>query len=370
MLTDRDVVPYLLKGKLISTASIIEGDLVVTDVSRRNRNYTILREHGPDYLFKQGVGPEGRATIAHEAYIYQQFQQHQKYFALSRYLPRFYHYDEQEGVLILECLRSAQNLREYHMAGRFSLAVARTVGNALGTFHGSMRMAGKSLEEEVAFSGLPPWVFSIHRPDPSIFQRISRGNIHLIQLIQQFPEIGKLLDQLHMQWRRETLIHYDFKWDNCLLSTQPGSRRKARLAIVDWELADRGDPCWDVASAFNDYLSCWLLSIPITGEAPSEEALALARYPLERMQPAMLTFWQAYVRRMKLPEEVADLWLLRTMRYTGARMIQTIFEHLEQSVQFNSSAGYLLQLSLNILQQPLEALVDLLGFPLRPLRSI
>jgi thiamine kinase-like enzyme len=370
VLTQSEVVPYLLKRKLVRTVSIVESDLVVTDVSRRNHNYTVLSERSPSYLLKQGAGPEAKATLAHEAAVYQLLQEEPEYSLLSRYLPRYYGYDSQEGILILELLWNGQSLREYHHKGRFSTTVARIVGDALGTLHRFARTMGRQLEGQFPFSSQLPWILSIHRPDLNIFQQTSGANIQLVQLIQQFPEIGQHLDELCQQWTTETLIHYDFKWDNCVMSMQTGPGRKRRLAIVDWEMADRGDPCWDVASMFNDYLNFWLLSIPITGETLSEEVLELARYPLERMQPAMSSFWQAYVRRMELRDETADVWLLRTMRYTGARMIQTAFEYMQTSVQLNSTARYMLQLSLNILQQPLEAVVDLLGFPLRPLRTI
>ena len=49
MLTQVEVVPYLLQHNLISTASIVESDLLVADASRRNRNFKVISERGPSY---------------------------------------------------------------------------------------------------------------------------------------------------------------------------------------------------------------------------------------------------------------------------------------------------------------------------------
>jgi len=95
--------------------------------------------------------------------------------------------------------------------------------------------------------------------------------------------------------------------------------------LVDWELACVGDPCWDIGSVFNDYLSFWLLSVPVTGQELSEESLALARYPLDKMQPAIGAFWAAYIRRMGLDAGTADEWLVRSVQFAAARLLQTAF---------------------------------------------
>lgn len=369
MLTQSEVASYLLKRKLVSAESIVDGDLVVIDVSRRNRNYKVISERSPGYLLKQGVGPEGIATLTNEAAVYQLLQSNRSTRGLDCYLPRCYEYDPEEHILILELQRNGQDLREYHMnQGRFTTSVARNLGDALGMLHRLTKVQEKLGEDSQRFSGRPPWILSIHRSDPGIFQRVSNANIQLIRIVQQFPEFCEHLDKLRHDWMVETLIHQDMKWDNCIVFAKPGSQRKSMLKIVDWELANLGDPCWDAGSVFSNYLSFWLLSIPITGEAPPERFIELARYPLEKMQPAIRSFWQAYVQQMELSVATSDEWLLRAVQYGGARLVQTAFEQMQMSGQLMGNAVCLLQLSLNILRRPQEALVDLLGLPLRQLR--
>ncbi|MFQ6114058.1 MAG: hypothetical protein ACE5NG_08195 [bacterium] len=74
MLTQLEIVPYLLRRALINPDSIVFGDLIVVDASRRNRNFKVMSERGPCYLLKQGVGQEGIATVAHEASVYKLLQ--------------------------------------------------------------------------------------------------------------------------------------------------------------------------------------------------------------------------------------------------------------------------------------------------------
>jgi hypothetical protein len=126
-----------------------------------------------------------------------------------------------------------------------------------------------------------------------------------------------------------------------------------------------GDPCWDIGSVFSNYLSFWLLSIPITGEAPPDQFVELAQYPLESMQPAIHSFWRSYIRGMELDAATSDEWLLRAVRYGATRLVQTAYEQMQMSIHLTGNVVCLLQLSLNILLRPQESIVHLLGLPLR-----
>jgi Phosphotransferase enzyme family len=363
MLAHRDLALYLLKRQFITAASIVEDDLLLMDASRRNYNLKVISERGPSYFVKQGVGPDGIATIGHEAVVYELIQSLPGSPQLQCYLPHCYEYDPQEHLLILELLRDVQDFREYHTRnGRFSTTLATTMGNALSRLHCMARVAA-TRDEKMGFSGRLPWILSLHRPGLGIFRNISNANLQLIQIIQYSSEFRRMLDELRQGWRAITLIHHDIKWDNCLVFAPANSRRKTRLKIIDWEFADLGDPCWDAGAVFSNYLSFWLFSIPITGEEPPDRFLELAQYPLERMQPAIRAYWQAYVQGMGLDRATSKEWLLRAVKYSAARLIQTAFEHLQMSIHLTSNLVCLLQLSLNIMQRPYEAIAHLLGIP-------
>ena len=371
MLTQLEVVPYLLQYKLVSVDTFVDGDLVVEDASRRNRNFKVISELAPSYFLKQGIGQDGVVTVASEAAVYELFWSERANDELRRYLPHFYKYDPGERMLVLEFLRDAQDLEEYYAhRKRFSAVLASAMGNALGTLHSLKWTEEKTNKGVQRLTHRPPWILSLHHPIPGIFGQISSANVHIIKIIQQFPEFCNLLDGLFQEWRIETLIHFDLKWNNWLIVGDSAGRKMARLKIVDWELAGRGDPCWDLGSVFSDYLSLWLLSIPATGDIPPDKFPELARYPLNRMQPAMRSFWEAYVRRMNLDGSRSHEWLLRSVKYAAARLVQTAFERMQMAMQPTGNIICFLQLSLNILQRPEEAIVHLLGIPLQGMRLL
>ena len=368
MPAQEQVLAYLRRRNFLGPHSIVDGDLSVLDASRRNRNFKILGEEAPHYLVKQGVDPERIATIAHEAAVYHLLHSRSLDATTREYLPRFYAYDSSEHVLILEFFPDAHNLREYHSQHRrISSAIAVDMGHALGALHHSMGATALTDSDVATLTRNPPWVLFIHRPDLRILRQISGANIELIKLIQHSAELCEFLDAMRAGWRSDALIHFDIKFDNLLALAGSSEASKTRLKIIDWELAGLGDPCWDVGSVFMDYLSLWLLSIPITGETPPDRFPELATYPLERMQPAMRSFWHSYVRRMKLDAVGADEWLVRAVKYAAGRMVQTAFEQTQMSMQLNGNVICMLQVSLNMLRRPHEAILHLLGIPLAQL---
>ncbi len=365
MLAIQEVAPYLLHRKLISPEVVVRGDLLVIDEARRNSNYKVMSRQGPGYLLKQGIGPNGSAMVAREARIYLSIQARADAQRLRRYLPNCYGYDPETGVLILELLYEAESmgsLRRRH--GRCSTALASAVGEALGSLHALPGREKQPSGQERELFYNPPWALAIHRPPLAIFRDISSANLRLIEMIQNTTEFCRLLDELRQGWRMDTLIHFDIKGDNLVVYTPPNGQRKTRVALVDWESARMGDVCWDIASVFSDYLGHWLFSIPITGEEPPERFLEMARYPLESIQPAIRAFWHSYVRCMGMDKAMSMQTLLRSVRYSAVRLLQTGYESLQLSSQLSGNIYGLLQLSLNILQRPLEASVYLLGIPL------
>ena len=359
MLDQSNVAAYLLHRELISGASIVDGDFTVMDVSRRNRNFKVTSQLGPSYLLKQSAGQEGGASLAYESGVYQVLHELREDRSLQRYLPRHYAYDEQENILILELLRDAPSLQEHHAQGRFSTAIAAALGLALSKFHRLTSSASRS--DFGRFSARMPWVLSLHRPSLEMFRDISNANLQLIRIVQNAAGLPAILDELRQGWRVDTLIHNDLKWDNCLVCSYAKTRRAPQLKIVDWEFAGMGDACWDAGAILSSYLSFWLNSIPVTGEDPPDRFLELARYPLQRMQPAIRHYWEAYVQGMGFDASKAQEMLLRSTKYAAARLLQTGFEQMQNSVKLTGNLICLLQLSLNIMLRPQEAIAHLLG---------
>lgn len=185
MLEQGEAVSYLLGRGLVDACSVVDGGIVVREVSRRNRNFAVDVGDAPSYLLKQGFGPGGAATVAHEAAVYQKLSVTGG--AMDAYLPRFHGYDSDKRVLILELIRGAEDLGAYHWRRRrFPATLASAVGDALGRLHGA------ALPEVGAmFSGRPPWVLSIHRPELSIFREASAASLELVKAVQSVSSLGR-----------------------------------------------------------------------------------------------------------------------------------------------------------------------------------
>jgi hypothetical protein len=363
MLRQSEATAYLLRHSFVTSEAIVDGDLALVDVSRRNHNLQVTTNKGPCYLLKQGAGRDGKAGVAHEAAAYRLFESSSE---LQRYLPRCVYYDCDESLLVLELIPNSENLRTYHSRqGSFPTSFAATLGKALSAVH---RYGTLALERDALgrFSGRLPWALFLDQPGLAIFHDISSANLQLIRILQSSTAFRGQMNELRSAWRADAFIHHDMKWDNCLVFSESASGRKSRLKVIDWEFADRGDPCWDIGAVFGSYLNFWLTSIPITGEEPPDRFLELARYPLNQMQPAMRACWRAYIRGMRLDVATSQEWLRRVVRYGAIRLIQAGYEQMQAATHLTGNLVCLLQLSLNILQRPHEAIVHLLGIPLEP----
>jgi 5-methylthioribose kinase len=361
--TNSSIVHYLLERGFLTFESVVDGDVVVAEATSRHRNFVVIRKHKFSYFVKQiqDWQPEAATTLQREALCYQLAQRELTLAPLAPLMPKYHAFDSRRGILILELLPEAENLSVYHRRlGKFPTEVAAKLGHALGTYH---RAIGTSLQDSPHYSAFPkqvPWIFSFHQ-GVSPFNSLSGANSQLLAILQQYPELPQALDDLRSQWQTDTLIHGDMKWDNCIVYPQGDGNGELNLKVVDWEIADLGDACWDVGAIFQTYISFWVLSMPMTGEAQPGQLVEQAPYPLEAMQPAMQTFWKTYVETRQVRDEDVAQLLERCVNYSAARMLQTVYEHMLFSPQITANAVCLLQVSLNILQNPQEAIAVLLG---------
>ena len=361
MLSERETLCYLLTKGLITSEVAVRAGVRVEDASRRNRNFKVICASGPSYLVKQGIGIQGTDTIAHEGAVYTYLHAN----GGAPYLPACFGFDDDRKILILELMQGAQDFRQYHARrGIFGPTIAGQLGLLLGLLH-AKNPAGNLRRSSAPFlADQPPWILSIARPPSVVLREISDANLTLVRAIQQSSELPALLESLRQEWRTETLIHHDIKWDNCIVHTEIVGGKAKRLKIIDWEGASIGDPCWDVGSVFSNYLSFWLFSNPDLGDGAPEQFLESARYPLETMHNAIGTFWRTYASAMGLQRADSHERLLRATRYAAARLIQTGYEYLAVTPHFTRAIAFLLQLSANVMKRPQEAIAHLLGIPL------
>ncbi|HYJ33889.1 MAG TPA: aminoglycoside phosphotransferase family protein [Candidatus Binatia bacterium] len=356
MLDETEIIRVLLRSGLLDERTLLDEQLCIEGAQGRNRSHRIHSPEGPCYFVKQGNGPEAVSSVHREASIYQYLLSQSPRNALHDALPEFFGYHERDGLLVLGLSRGAQTLRDFYANhGRIPGGAAVAMGRALAALHrlpprrepgGGMRFG-------------PAWPLSIHRPWIGVLREASSANLDLIAAIQEFPAFGAHLDDLRTKWRPRTLIHFDLKADNCVMT--PRTPADWALKIVDWETCETGDPSWDVGSVFCDYLSLWVHAIPVLADATPQQFLELTRFPLDRMRSPARAFWNSYVQELRLTDGEAREALLLALQYSAARLLQAAFERTQTIEHLTGTVVCMLQLSWNILERPGEAAHQLLG---------
>lgn len=362
-LTTSNIVHYLLGCGLVTLESVVDGDFLVVSTPRRNQNFKVLRGNSAGFFVKQiqNWDPQTIASMQCEATCYWLARNDPDFAPLASLLPGFYAFDSGRHILVLELLPNGESLTEYHhRLGRFPTEVATQLGNALGTYHRQVGTKMVSAPPNTAFQKKIPWVLSVHKQSIEMFNPVSAANSQLLNIVRQYPEFQAALDTLRENWKATSLIHGDIKWDNCVIYSQKSGNGEERLKIVDWEMADIGDPYWDVGSIIQGYLTSWIMSMPVSVDAPPSQLVEKAQFPLEHMQPAIRAFWDSYILTREVDDTVARELLELSVKYAAARMIQTAYEYMYYSPQLNASIVYLLQVSMNILESPKDAIAHLL----------
>jgi hypothetical protein len=358
MLTHAQIVYYLIERGLLKAGTVVDGGLRMIDLSHRNYNTAVIT-HGRCYLIKQAAEASGDEGIANEAALYNFFSTlKEEREAFVRLLPRCFGYDAARRLIILEFIRNARDIQQHHMSVQaLPEHIAASLGESLALLHSASQRLDTAA---VALrANEPPWPLSIHQPEYWLIRESSEANIQMIRAIQQFNEFCALLDGLRRDWAADTLIHFDLKWENCLVV---GRREPTVVKIVDWELARIGDPQWDVATVLSAYLHFWLLFVPISAGVPIESSLECARHPLQSVQRALQAFWHAYARKMRFGPRDSERLLLRAVRYSSASLLRFCYEQLQTSITLTANVVSALQLSFNILNDPERAVSELFGF--------
>jgi hypothetical protein len=356
LLTAHNLVPYLLDRGLVDPAAVVDGDLQVAESSRRHLSFKILRRRGTGLFVKQAKDwdPQTIHTLEREAACYRLAAEDAAFAPLRAVLPEFRGYDTERRALILELLPGGDNLTEYQeRRGELPVEIAGRLGQILGRYQEEIPPAALT----AAFPGLVPWVLQLSQLSLEPFQAFGPAALRVLSLVRADPALLAALDRLRQGWSRTALIHGDLKWDNCLVHANGGG---PAVKIIDWELADLGDPLWDAGALLQASLLHWIWSMPLDEPLPAEELVARARFPLATLRPALRAFWESYLSARGIAAAEARGLLELAAGYAAARMIQTAFEYAVVQPQRPNHSLYLLQASFHILTRRQDALRDLL----------
>lgn len=363
ILSKSNVVHYLIAHGLLALDSVVDGDLIVAEATSRNRNFKIIRRTQQGYFVKQVRvwNPRIIDALGIEAACYRLARSAPDLAALAELMPRDCLHDTQRHVLVTALLPDSESLADCHRRLKaFPPDVAWLIGTQFGRLHRNTTLTLEGRSEAAVFGRQPPWILSAHHDGASLFRPQAGANAQLLKVVQSYPDYQRALDELRAGWRVDRLIHGDVTWDNCVVYRATGNGVLAHK-VVDWEIADIGDPAWDIGAFLQAYISFWILSMRMNEDLPPAQFARTAQFPIEAMQPSVRAFWQAYVETLGLERAAAQALLIRCIKYGAARMIQTAYEATQYAPQMSPNSLCLLQVSFNILKEPEAAATHLLG---------
>ncbi len=349
-------LPYFLMDRtLLGADELASGRVSVLDASRRNRNFKVMRQGATGLFVKQmrDMQTDAMLTLKREAACYEIARDTPE---VARIMPRLIRYDENRHTIVLELLPDAESLLAYHGRHKgFPVEIGRMLGEGIGLYHAK---AGALVENEKLKPLLlrqTPVILTLGRGGHDILSRFGRIGPVVSAVLQQHRDFEGLLDALGAEWRFDSLIHGDMKWDNVLVF--PGENG-LDFRIADWEMADFGDAAWDVGAVLQSFLSTWIMSMPIASGLAPEAYIGMAAQPLEAMRPVLKAFWEAYAKTRGFNDEQGRRELARCMRFGAARLTWSAIEQRLYVSQLDPAATALLQVSLNILKDPPRAVRD------------
>jgi aminoglycoside phosphotransferase (APT) family kinase protein len=353
ILTAANVFYYLLDRGLTTAETVVDGDFRIATLSRRNQAFRVNFRARPGYVLKQPGDwhPINIRTFEFEAHWYWLARNHPGFAPVARFLSTCPGYDAENQILILDVPGQCEDLdRHQRRLGRYPVDIAQLLGEKLAAFHTALP-AGARAELRSDFRQVTPWILSLSRSTEASLDRPSQGVMDLVGIVQGDPGFEKGFAELRDLWRTETFINGDMKFAHCI-------RNGDGLYFIDWEMADFGDPLWDVGAIFQEYLGAWLRSMPPSPGVPLPDLVRRARRPLDQIQPAIRAFWQAYRDRAGgQPPDALD----RAAGYAAGWLIQAAYQHLKESESISTHAVRLAQLARNILGDRGAAVQGLLG---------
>lgn len=343
MFEQSDIAHYLLSLGVVKARSVLEEDLTIVDASRRNCVFLATTSTGPTFVVKQAP-PAHAAPLAHEATILRLLAGRPE---LAGHVPAVVHEEPGGGCIVLRTAGGGRDWGDHQ--GRFPRLPARVLGRVLAVLHGSGVQAPADGPE-------PVWGLLLPEPPHDLILGLSAGSQDVVARVQRSDDLCGRLAELRSADAAEALVHGDLRWDNCLALPAPGARRRTRVLLVDWELAGRADPAFDVGSVVAEYLRVWVGSVPIVEAVDPGRLVARARHPLGAMRPAVDAFWSAYREAAERPPG-----LRRVIEMTAVRLLQTAVERAQGLSAPTAHVITLVQLADNMLRRPEDAASGLLG---------
>src|SRR5262245_35241694 len=191
-LTAYNLANYLTAKGLITTKSVVDGDFILAEAGRRNRNFKVNRRKQPGIFVKQVKSTEQQAilTIQREAGFYRSIHAGPQYSTITGMIPKFLDYEPSRYALALALSENAESLSERQLREMvLPEVVAAKLGAALGQIHGYGSVVAN---DPVLRPQLPcqiPWPLTLDQTGYAFLQAYGTLGAQLSQAIVEPPSL-------------------------------------------------------------------------------------------------------------------------------------------------------------------------------------
>lgn len=353
-LTKKNTAAYLTNKGFLDMNDLMDGEFLLTQSQSRNSIFQVLRGKKTGLFVKQLVSMDSQNIylMQKDATVHYMIHKLDIFKNVKPFVPEYFGYDPKTQVLVTEYFSDAQNLVEWsEVRKEVSVDQALEIASILSSFHFDLTEAISTNPSLQFFNRDLPWMFNI-------FNMPNNQTDVLFKAIEEDEYLSTQLEEIKQNWSGNSLFHGDIKLVNFIVVMEDG---KEKVKVIDWEIANIGDPLWDVAGLLQSYLFFWITKL-IAG--PNGFQLIPGQEYLNASNRNTVTnsFWNAYVEKLGWTKEEEEKAKIKTVKYVAVRLLQSAKELTQLNPnQLSPTAILILQITKSILQSPEAAAKEYLG---------
>ena len=360
-LSPETIYQYLHKRQLIDEEAVVKGHFMVHPVKTRNNIMKIIIEPDNSLFVKQTENDViSNGLFLREVNTLKLLKNNNEFTSIAGFVPALMDHDDENNVIVTQLFYSGQNLSEYYgLSKNFDINIARGQANILSACH----TAPEKNTDTSVFPKNVPWVLQLDQFNADQFFPGNQPATGIIKMIKDNQLLRQQIVNLAASWQTTHLIHGDIKWINFLIAENDGQKVQK---LIDWELADIGDPIWDVAGLLQSYIATWVLGFDNNDAHHHLLPDYMKHFELKNTQISAQAFLEEYLKLRNYPETAIPDFYIRAIQFTAARIIQTSLEGITYKISIEANHMRCIQLAFNILKNPEKALEELFNIKIQP----
>ena len=255
ILSKKNICNYLIEKDLVSLKSVVEGDLMLRDVSSRNTNFLVNQfgKDGQKLLVKQPDVANIKYVQAMkvEAGIYALIHNKAVCSKIRKYVPQLHQYDDENHILVMEQLSGVCRVFDYLYYGTYypDKQIIKMLATILKNFHQI------PIERAKILTPTYPWFLDIM--DKKYGQQVEKDNKKAYKILKPIlhnTQVIQFMQESKAMWQSTHFIHLDTRLSNWMMPYTHRAGQKCPIWLIDFELAGIGDAAWDIGFLLGDLL--------------------------------------------------------------------------------------------------------------------